>query len=104
VALLGIGLELGLQGCKLREGRIRVGRFVALAAIEALGMRPLMPSVVPAIARTILPLVAAVAFAAMPFVPFAGVPFIAVPLLAVPPAASPTRMAIFAGRTALRSG
>jgi len=34
-ALLGVGLELRLQGGKLGKGRIRIGRFFALAALES---------------------------------------------------------------------
>src|SRR5580658_7106056 len=35
-ALLGVGLELRLQGCELGKGRIRIRWLVALAALEAL--------------------------------------------------------------------
>ena len=34
-ALLGVGLELRLQGGELGKGRIRIGRLVALAALES---------------------------------------------------------------------
>src|ERR1700722_17573359 len=35
-ALLGVGLELGLQGREFRKRRIRIGRFITLAALESL--------------------------------------------------------------------
>src|ERR1700681_2441346 len=44
-ALLGVGLELRLQGGELGKGRIRIGRFFTLAALES--RRPGRPLLIP---------------------------------------------------------
>ncbi len=59
-ALLGVGLKLRLERREFCKRRIRVGRLVALAPLEAIDVRPVAVTL-----RTILPLVTFMPFATM---------------------------------------
>jgi hypothetical protein len=92
-ALLGIGLELGLERREFGKGRIRIRRLVSLAPLEALAVSSIVPTITVA-RRTILPVLAgmplaAVAFAAMP---------LTMSLSMTLTAAAATGMAAFAAR------